>query len=129
MWKAAFKKFQGMVCLSRPYPLKYLKDCLPQNLLSPLLNTLSHLIFSNLEEIFQNLPGLLVAHLVQCSPSDLKNVSLVLHPFQFIYLASCCYRSFWKITLSLNVMLQATHFLFSRAAIDRNGFNRKIAVL
>ena len=30
-------------CLSRPYPFKFLKGCLPQNLLSPLLNTLSHL--------------------------------------------------------------------------------------
>ena len=28
-----------MVCL--PYPFKFLKGCLPQNLLSPLLNTLS----------------------------------------------------------------------------------------
>ena len=32
-----------MVCLSRPYPFKFFKGCLPQNLLSPLLNTLSHL--------------------------------------------------------------------------------------
>ena len=45
-----------MVYLSRPYPFKYFKGCLPQNLLSPLLNTLSHLIlmsswrFTNLKE-------------------------------------------------------------------------------
>ena len=32
-----------MVCLSSPYPLKFFKGCLPQNLLSPLLNTLSHM--------------------------------------------------------------------------------------
>ena len=30
-----------MVCLSRLYPLKFFKGCLPQNLLSPLLNILS----------------------------------------------------------------------------------------
>ena len=36
---SAIKKLQ-----SRPYPLKFLKGCLPQNLLSPLLNTLSHLL-------------------------------------------------------------------------------------
>ena len=29
--------------LSRPYPFKFFKGCLPQNLLSPLLSTLSHL--------------------------------------------------------------------------------------
>ena len=32
-----------MVCLSRPYPFKYFKGCLPQNLLSPLLNTLARM--------------------------------------------------------------------------------------
>ena len=37
------KKFKHMVCLSEPYPSKFFKGCLPQNLLSPLLNTLSHL--------------------------------------------------------------------------------------
>ena len=31
-----------MVCLSRPYPFKSFKGCLPQILLGPLLNTLSH---------------------------------------------------------------------------------------
>ena len=41
MWKTAFKN------LSRPYPRKIFKGCLPQNLLSPLLNTFSYiLIFS-----------------------------------------------------------------------------------
>ena len=34
--------FAKMVCLSRPHPLKFFKCCLPQNLLIPLLNTLSH---------------------------------------------------------------------------------------
>ena len=32
-----------MVCLSRPYPFKRFKGCLPQNLLSSFLNTLPHL--------------------------------------------------------------------------------------
>ena len=32
-----------MVCLSRPYPFKFFKGSLPQNLLRPLLNALSHL--------------------------------------------------------------------------------------
>ena len=32
-----------MVCLSRPYPLKFFKGCLPQNLLNSLLNTFSHI--------------------------------------------------------------------------------------
>ena len=32
-----------MVCLIRPYPFKSFKSCLPQNLLGPLLNTLSHI--------------------------------------------------------------------------------------
>ena len=29
-----------MVCLSKPYPFKFFKGCLPQILLGPLLNTL-----------------------------------------------------------------------------------------
>ena len=32
-----------MVCLTRPCPLKFFKGCLPQNVLSPLLNTLSQI--------------------------------------------------------------------------------------
>ena len=35
-----------MVCLSRAYPLKFFKGCLPQILLGRFLNTLSHLIYS-----------------------------------------------------------------------------------
>ena len=30
--------------MARPYPFKLFKGCLPQNLLTPLLNTLSHLL-------------------------------------------------------------------------------------
>ena len=36
-----------MVCLSRSYPSKYFKACLLQNLLSPLFNTLSHIVCSS----------------------------------------------------------------------------------
>ena len=32
-----------MVCLSRPYPFKFFKGCLPQVLLGPFLNALSHI--------------------------------------------------------------------------------------
>ena len=37
-----------MVCLSRPYPFKFLKGCPRKNLLSPLLNTLPQIIQHNL---------------------------------------------------------------------------------
>ena len=37
-----------MVCLSRTYPFKCFKGFLPQNLLSPLLNTLSHILLLGL---------------------------------------------------------------------------------
>ena len=36
-----------MVCLSRPYPFKIFKGCLPQILLGPFLNALSHMFFKN----------------------------------------------------------------------------------
>ena len=35
-----------MVCLNRPYHLKSFKGCLPQILLGPFLNTLTHLCFT-----------------------------------------------------------------------------------
>ena len=31
-----------MVCLDRPYHLKFIKGCLPQILVGPFLNTLTH---------------------------------------------------------------------------------------
>ena len=38
-------------CLNRPYPLKFFKGYLPQNLLSRLLNTLPHLLtLSNIDD-------------------------------------------------------------------------------
>ena len=44
-WKTAFKKFEGAwSALSKPHPLKFFKGCLPQSLLGPFLNTLSHLM-------------------------------------------------------------------------------------
>ena len=49
--KSGLSKFCGRVfksrtylCVSRQYPLKFFKRCLPQNLLSPLVNTLSQII-------------------------------------------------------------------------------------
>ena len=39
----SLKTLKGYGVLNRPYPLKFSKGCLPQNLLIPLLNTLSHL--------------------------------------------------------------------------------------
>ena len=40
--RQSLKNFIKYGLLKRPYPLKFFKDCLSQNLLSPLLNTLSH---------------------------------------------------------------------------------------
>ena len=54
IWDKVFKGGQSKFCrrqplkklkgygLSRPYPFKFFKGCLPQILLSPLLNILSH---------------------------------------------------------------------------------------
>ena len=39
----SIQKIWSKICLSRPYPIKFFKGCLPQNLLSTLLNTLPHL--------------------------------------------------------------------------------------
>ena len=36
-----------MVCLSRPYHLNFFRGCLPQILLGPFLNTLSHIEVSH----------------------------------------------------------------------------------
>ena len=36
-----------MVCLGRPHPIKFSKGCLPQILLGPFLNNLSHIIAKN----------------------------------------------------------------------------------
>ena len=38
LWKIAFKKFEGI------WSVKFSKGCLPQSLLSPLMNTLPHMI-------------------------------------------------------------------------------------
>ena len=44
--KTAFKKLEGIwFALGRPYPFKFLKGCIPQILLGPFLNTLSHMYF------------------------------------------------------------------------------------
>ena len=59
MWKTAFKKFEGVWSALGFYPLKFFKGCLPQILLGPFLNTLSHLIHAQMVFIFSeyyNLP-------------------------------------------------------------------------
>ena len=38
------RNLRDMVCLSRPYPFKLFKSCVPQNLLGPFLNTLFHMM-------------------------------------------------------------------------------------
>ena len=54
IWDRVFKNGPGKICgrqplkiwrdmISRPYPFKFLKDCRPQILLGPCLNTLSHM--------------------------------------------------------------------------------------
>ena len=53
-----------MVRLSKPYPFKFFKGCLPQILLGPFLNTLSHIFYniyflSTEERIIENLGGTL----------------------------------------------------------------------
>ena len=45
MRKTVFKKFEWVwPALGRPYPFKFFKDCLPQILHGPFLNTLTHFI-------------------------------------------------------------------------------------
>ena len=44
--------------LSRPYPLKYFKGCLPQILLGPFVNTLSHISHEVNDEGFKSYKGL-----------------------------------------------------------------------
>ena len=41
-----------MACLSRPYHFKFFKGCLPQILLGPLFNTLSHILILKLSVTF-----------------------------------------------------------------------------
>ena len=45
-WMEQVKSVEDSVkkCLSRPYYLKFFKGCLPQILLGPVLNTLTHMI-------------------------------------------------------------------------------------
>ena len=42
------KVLRDTVCLSRPYPFKFFKGYVPQNLLGPFLNTLTHMPEINL---------------------------------------------------------------------------------
>ena len=55
LWKIAFKKFERVWSVSgRPYPFKFFEACLPQILLGPLLNTLSHIAFRSLNSTINN---------------------------------------------------------------------------
>ena len=54
------------ICLARPYPFKFFKDCLPPILLGPFLNTLSHYLviihlrIQNIKTQFKNKHRLLL---------------------------------------------------------------------
>ena len=50
IWVKVFKNGSSKICGRQP--LKKLKGCLPQSLLGPLLNTLTHLIFRLLKKSF-----------------------------------------------------------------------------
>ena len=43
-WAKCQTRMNAEFCLSRPYSFKYFKGCLPQILLGPFLNTLSHIV-------------------------------------------------------------------------------------
>ena len=45
IWDKVFKNGPSEICLSRPYPFKFFKNCIPQIFLGPFLNTLSHMFF------------------------------------------------------------------------------------
>ena len=45
-----------MVCLGRPYHYKFFKDCFPEILLGPFLNTLTHLKLNNIFVVSLILP-------------------------------------------------------------------------
>ena len=45
-----------MICLSRTYPFKIFEGCLPQNLLSPPLNTVSQMVLDNIESQLITVP-------------------------------------------------------------------------
>ena len=49
LWKTAFKKFEG---ITRPYPLKIFKGCLPQILQDLFLNTLYQLESCQISQMF-----------------------------------------------------------------------------
>ena len=46
-----YKIRKDMVCLGRPYPFNFFKGCLPQILLGPFLNTLSHITLRAITKI------------------------------------------------------------------------------
>ena len=92
MWKTAFKNFEAIwVYLNRPYHFKFFKDCLAQILLSPFLNTLSHI---NIMKIFppeKLLPSIIQNYCLWFSLTTLKNAIiskflLAVYPEQQLHL-------------------------------------------
>ena len=53
------QSIQEQTSKSRPYAFKFLKGCLPQILLGPLLNTLSHIYSDELNKQVNNLTSLI----------------------------------------------------------------------
>ena len=54
------KVWSDIICLGRPYHFKFFKGCLPQILLDPFLNTLTHLwfqIYITLQDNCPNIPN------------------------------------------------------------------------
>ena len=51
LWKTAFKKFEA---IWSAYHFKFFKGCLPQILLGPFLNTLSHTLLQMLQNLLQD---------------------------------------------------------------------------
>ena len=81
--------------LSRPYPLKFFKDCLPQNLLHPFLNTLSQILL----EVLQILRGVEIWEEELAGHSESQNLikiifdlsSLLIHKYISKYLTKATF--------------------------------------
>ena len=72
LWKEAFKKLEviGSACLGRPYHFKLFKGCLPQILLGPFSNTLTHVVALLIEEVIWTVRLLLLPSITLCPYSS-----------------------------------------------------------
>ena len=77
IWDKVFKNGPCKICLSRPYHFKFFKGCLPQILLDPLLNTLSHIIDAI------PLPLLLTLNWINAKNKNLTKANLLKRHFFF----------------------------------------------